>query len=136
MIKLFHVGIKALITHHDKVLLLRRREGNLLWDFPGGRIDDLEEPRETLLRELAEELPGNEHVSIRKLIGCKRMPKDMPGGFGHLLLFYLVSADLPSPVRLSPEHESCSWVDPSALSELVGVPLEELTDELLHPVST
>lgn len=130
MIRPFHVGIKALIVQDGKVLLLRRRYGNTVWDFPGGRIDDDEDVHDTLRRELSEELPGIRGVTIHRLVGCKRMPKELPGGFGHLLLFYAVSAELPSPLSLSPEHASFEWVEPKEVADLIGAPFLALIQEL------
>lgn len=46
----------ALLIKEGKVLLgLREREGNL-WEFPGGSVEKGENPEETVIRELKEEL--------------------------------------------------------------------------------
>jgi 8-oxo-dGTP diphosphatase len=49
----------ALVTVQGKILLTQRREGDeqgLLWEFPGGKVEGEEEPRQALRRELREEL--------------------------------------------------------------------------------
>lgn len=49
----------AVIVAGDKVLAARRREGLHLagfWEFPGGKIEPGETPRQCLVRELFEEL--------------------------------------------------------------------------------
>jgi 8-oxo-dGTP diphosphatase len=49
----------ALITGQNGILLTQREEGDdqgLLWEFPGGKVEEGEEPRQTLQRELREEL--------------------------------------------------------------------------------
>ena len=49
----------ALIMKGGKVLLTQRREEDalgLLWEFPGGKVEDGEDPRQALKRELQEEL--------------------------------------------------------------------------------
>ena len=49
----------ALIMKGGRVLLTQRREEDdqgLLWEFPGGKVEEGEEPRQALKRELREEL--------------------------------------------------------------------------------
>ena len=49
----------ALIARAEKILVTQRREGDdrgLLWEFPGGEVEEGEEPRQALERELREEL--------------------------------------------------------------------------------
>ena len=49
----------GLITEQEKILVTQRKEGDaqgLLWEFPGGKVEEGEEPRQALQRELREEL--------------------------------------------------------------------------------
>ncbi len=49
----------ALIEHQGKILLTRRREDApypLLWEFPGGKVEPGEDPRDGVVREIREEL--------------------------------------------------------------------------------
>lgn len=49
----------ALIDPDGRVLIARRPEGKSmagLWEFPGGKIEALERPEDTVIRELKEEL--------------------------------------------------------------------------------
>ena len=56
--QLFQVGVKALIEDEmGRVLLLKNRD---FWDMPGGRMDQGEDVRQTLERELTEEIGVNE----------------------------------------------------------------------------
>ena len=49
----------AVILERDRVLLTQRKAGSHLegmWEFPGGKVEDGEDPRDALARELREEL--------------------------------------------------------------------------------
>ncbi|MFQ5882797.1 MAG: (deoxy)nucleoside triphosphate pyrophosphohydrolase [Candidatus Methylomirabilales bacterium] len=49
----------GIITQGGGILICQRRKGSwgeLKWEFPGGKVEDGEEPRESLRRELQEEL--------------------------------------------------------------------------------
>jgi len=49
----------ALIIHNNKVLVARRAAGQNhagQWEFPGGKIKDLEKPEAAIVREIREEL--------------------------------------------------------------------------------
>ncbi len=49
----------GVVVEGDRVLLSRRKQGTHLsglWEFPGGKVEPGEDPREALRRELEEEL--------------------------------------------------------------------------------
>ena len=53
------VEASALIAGGGRILVSQRRENDdqgLLWEFPGGKVEEGEEPRQALQRELREEL--------------------------------------------------------------------------------
>jgi 8-oxo-dGTP diphosphatase len=57
--KLTLVVACALVDADKRVLIARRPEGKTmagLWEFPGGKIEAGEQPEQTLIRELQEEL--------------------------------------------------------------------------------
>src|SRR5512136_1306349 len=49
----------AIIIHHGKILLTRRKAHvpyPLLWEFPGGKVEPMEDPLVCVVREIREEL--------------------------------------------------------------------------------
>jgi 8-oxo-dGTP diphosphatase len=57
----------ALTIEQGKILVTQRKKGSshaLLWEFPGGKVKEGEEPREALRRELAEELEVEVEVGM------------------------------------------------------------------------
>ena len=49
----------AIIEHSGKILLTRRKANApypLLWEFPGGKLEPAEDPRDCVVREIREEL--------------------------------------------------------------------------------
>jgi len=49
----------AIIPHNGKILVTRRKSNvpyPLLWEFPGGKVEPDEDPRDCIVREIREEL--------------------------------------------------------------------------------
>jgi 8-oxo-dGTP pyrophosphatase MutT (NUDIX family) len=106
--KKFYVGVKGVIKAEKGYLLLKHTKGH--FDMPGGRMDGNEDFKDTLTRELSEELPGINDVKIGELVGSYRLQKDIEDDTSLVLLFFLVSANLTSPIVLSDEHQSYQWI--------------------------
>ena len=59
MVNICIVGAAALVDLDGRVLLTKRPKGKHLeglWEFPGGKIERDEDPKEAVIRELKEEL--------------------------------------------------------------------------------
>lgn len=57
----------ALIIEQGRILITQRKKGSsheLLWEFPGGKVNEAEDPREALRRELKEELDVEAEVGM------------------------------------------------------------------------
>lgn len=102
----------AIIIKNGQVLLGQRRKGDrhpFKWEFPGGKVEPGETPRQALIRELREEL------QIEAKIGQElaRYEHDYPSGSRVHLLFFVVkeyTGQLEGRV-----FEQISWVDLAAL---------------------
>ncbi len=107
--------VAALIPKSDKILVCQRTRHQVMplkWEFPGGKIEDGEQPRDALRRELEEEL------GIEAVIGDEvaRIVHEYPGGGSVELRFF----DIPS---YQGEIENrifreVRWVERSELTKL------------------
>lgn len=81
--------VAALIVQHGKLLVCQRTRHQtmpLKWEFPGGKIEEGEQPRDALRRELDEEL------GIQATVGDElaRIQHEYPGGGIVELRFFVV----------------------------------------------
>ena len=118
--KQFQVGVKAVIVHDGKVLLLRKSAVEPFWELPGGRIDGNETIAETLARELQEELPNIRDFTMLDIVGAKRLEKEHVPELGLMLLFYKVTAEFDGNPQISDEHDAYKWADKDAALGLAG----------------
>ncbi len=111
MLKTFYIGVKGVIVSDDRALLLKRRDqgGRNYWDIPGGRVDDDEKFKQTLERELKEELPSIQDIQIGNLLYVYRLSHDLKDGNGLVLVFFKVKAFIPEVV-MSNEHFDYNWI--------------------------
>ncbi|MEX0330349.1 MAG: (deoxy)nucleoside triphosphate pyrophosphohydrolase [Puniceicoccaceae bacterium] len=109
----------ALIFHQGQLLATRRdpkRHFPLLWEFPGGKLEDGEMPEDALHRELEEEL----QLKVEVL-------KPLPGveyegdGFELMLLPFVCRPAQPvAPVPL--DHVEIRWIEPEWAEHLTWAP--------------
>jgi 8-oxo-dGTP diphosphatase len=103
----------GLIFKNDSLLITQRpagKHGAFKWEFPGGKVEDDEDPRKTLEREIQEEL------------GIQVKAEDIIETIHHrypdrsvLLLFYKcqwISGE-PQPI----ECNAIAWSDPAHLTD-------------------
>jgi 8-oxo-dGTP diphosphatase len=111
----------ALLREEGKILLAQRVEGDeqaLLWEFPGGKVEQDEEPRQALRRELREEL-GIEAEVGPLFDGTYFFYSDYPV----LLLVYAcrVRQGIPKPLRC----RDLRWVGQDELPQMAMPPADE-----------
>lgn len=107
--------VAAVIERGDEILIGQRRAGDRFqfkWEFPGGKIEPDEDPKEALARELREEL------GIEAEIGeeLSRYEHQYPGKTAILLMFYRVTAFTGEPVNHV--FESIRWETRARLPEM------------------
>lgn len=104
----------GVIIEKSKALVTQRKENSshgLLWEFPGGKVEEGEEPREALRRELKEEL--DIEVEVGRIFDVVfHAYSDYP----ILLLAYhcRMEKGIPKPIGC----HAFQWVNPRELKRL------------------
>lgn len=80
------ISVKGIVTEDDKVWLRHNERDE--WELPGGKIDPGEQPEETVIRELSEELGFD--VTVNALVGAYMytIQKSIDEQHGVLVLMY------------------------------------------------
>ena len=121
--------VAALVERDGRYLITQRRENAvlpLLWDFPGGRVEDGETHDEALVREVSERLGAS--VEVGQLISFVNHPYDRYAVDLFLYECKLLSDKLECRAVkdyawvTSKEMESYSFtpVDEASMSKLLG----------------
>jgi len=111
----------AVVVEREKVLVTQRKEDSshgLLWEFPGGKVKDGEEPREALRRELKEELDIEVAVGMIFEVVYHLYPQ-----YPILLLAYRCRIDKGVPTPLG--CHDLRWVNLKELKKLAMPPADE-----------
>jgi 8-oxo-dGTP diphosphatase len=121
------IVVAALITRGNEVLIAQRPPGTALagaWEFPGGKVEPGEDPRDALVRECREELDITVRVGrIYETIYTQS------GERGILLLFYITEIVDGEPRSM--EDNAFAWATPSAMREYDLLPADRpLIDQL------
>lgn len=111
----------AIIRNDKKVLLIRRTDYNV-WELPGGGIEFLESPKDTVVREVQEETGLN--VKPKKLLDAisvcfEDISKSMPRK-NHLtiIVYDCVLIDYKKNVVLDSDHDDYQWIDPKYIPKI------------------
>jgi ribonuclease HI len=126
------ISVRALIKNDEKILLVRRANGNpkyiAQFELPGGKVEFGEDPEQAVRREVTEEL-GLEAgvVQLYKVVSwLDTVERDTQ----HIIVVYLAGLTDPNAkIMLSPEHDKFSW---QRLSEIQLDELNMLTKTVLE----
>jgi len=103
----------AILFHKHKILIARRRptdsEGGK-WEFPGGKIEGDETPRQCLIREMREELGIT--VAVSDFFGESTYRYE----YGTISLLAYRTSWIDGDLALN-AHADYRWVDPAQLDD-------------------
>jgi len=119
--------VAAVIRAGDRIFATQRGYGAYkdYWEFPGGKIEAGESPRQALIREIREELeaviePGELLTTVEY---------DYPDF--HLSMDCFLARVTEGALRLR-EHEAARWLLPRELEELPWLPADRAVAALLQ----
>lgn len=112
--KIQKVSAKAIIERDGKILLVKDPKG--IWELPGGRIEHGEEPQQSLVRELNEEL-GWTKVAIKKIIDVGSFTSKVENRNNHfIVLVYSCTSD--KKIKQNDEYTEYKWVPIQEIKKL------------------
>jgi mutator protein MutT len=114
------VVVAGVVCRGESVLLAQRKRGahlELLWEFPGGKLEEGEGPEQCLAREMKEELGVEVEVGPLMDVLTHRYPERRV-----LICFY--ECRLSSGEPRAVECEAVAWVKRSEMLSLRWVPAD------------
>ena len=107
MKKIQQISIKGILRKDNKVLLLKTITNK--WELPGGRMDFGENVKQSLQREIKEEL-GFEKVELGNLVNDWSFTSIREEINYHFIIFDFEIYTKESKIRLSDEHVEYKWI--------------------------
>ena len=126
--KSFHVTVKALLFYNGKFLIVQRSKMSQneygFWEFPGGRLEFSEDPKEGLVREIKEE------VSIDATIEFPVSVWDHVKTNDHIVGITFLAKASGDNIVLSDEHNDYKWISKDEFKDYKVFPkiLEEFKE--------
>lgn len=112
--------VAAIIKDNNKIFATQRGYGEFKdsWEFPGGKIEPGETPREALIREIQEEL--DTEIEVGDLFDS--VEYDYPSF--HLTM-YCFFCTIKSGKLVLKEHEAARWLTKETLHSVKWLPADE-----------
>ncbi|MBR6136296.1 MAG: (deoxy)nucleoside triphosphate pyrophosphohydrolase [Clostridia bacterium] len=110
----------AVIIRDGKIFATERGYGDYKdwWEFPGGKIEESESPRDAVLREIEEELGVSIEVGDRIYV----IEYDYPDFHLHMEAFACTLSGGEIELR---EHENALWLDRDSIDSVRWLPADE-----------
>jgi 8-oxo-dGTP diphosphatase len=122
------ISVVGAVIHRDgKILAAQRKKGSRLgglWEFPGGKIELNESPKEALMREIQEELEAE--IEIGDQICTVTHQYDFA-----TIQLTTFSCMLSSDSLVLNDHDETRWLFPSELDTINWAPADIPTIEFL-----
>lgn len=115
--KTLHV-VAAIIENNEQILIAQRLKGEFagLWEFPGGKVEEGENPKQAIIREIEEEFETE--LSIKEYLATVEHQYDS---------FYLVMdcfiCTIKSEKLVLHDHMAYKWINPH-MEEIDWVPAD------------
>ena len=118
--------VAAIIRKEDKIFATQRGYGEWKdwWEFPGGKVETGEMPKDALKREIREEL--STEISVDDFL-CS-VEYDYPKF--HLTMHCYVCSLLTEALHLN-EHEAARWLKSNELDSVKWLPADKIVVEQL-----
>lgn len=110
--------VGAVITNNEGQILVAQRSYSQVsyksykWEFPGGKVEENESPKEALVREIREELDCD--IDVKEKLG--EMEYDYPDFKLKMDLYLCMLKEGNSPQVL--EHNQIKWIAPKEMDSL------------------
>ncbi len=114
----------GIVIENGRVLLTQRKAGahlEGLWEFPGGKVADGEDPRDALIRELHEEIGINVRVGDVAEVTYFRYEEAQKAV---LLLFYFCERTANSPAPAAIDVAALRWAKADELDPAIFPPAD------------
>ena len=112
--------VAAVIVRDGEVLATRRGYGEWQgwWEFPGGKMEAGESPRDALRREIREELDAE--IEVGRLL--ETVEWDYPSF--HLTMHCFICSLVSGSMNLN-EHEAATWLTKENIGSVKWLPADE-----------
>ena len=112
--------VAAVIVRDGEVLATRRGYGEWQgwWEFPGGKMEAGESPRDALRREIREELDAE--IEVGRLL--ETVEWDYPSF--HLTMHCFICSLVSGSLNLN-EHEAAAWLTKENIGSVKWLPADE-----------